>query len=57
MITVTDGTTQFSFRADTCTTLGAFSNEVHAQSGKSITTSQATQFLQQASQIQSVLGC
>jgi len=40
-----------------CSALGAFINHVNAQSGKSITTNQAASFVQQAQQIQIVLGC
>jgi hypothetical protein len=43
--------------SDACQTLGAFMNEVTAQTGKSITTAQAAGFIQQAKQIEAVLDC
>jgi hypothetical protein len=43
--------------ADTCGTLGAFINEVEAQSGKQIVTGTASQLIVDAQRIQAVLGC
>jgi hypothetical protein len=41
----------------TCSTLGAFVNEVDAQSGKHIPTATAGQLVADAQQIQAVLAC
>jgi HYR domain len=43
--------------AQACSDLTAFINHVQAQSGKHLTTSQATQLLSAAKQVQAVLGC
>jgi hypothetical protein len=43
--------------ATACGTLRAFTNEVRAQSGTGLTTSQANQLLDEVTRIQSVLGC
>jgi hypothetical protein len=43
--------------AQACSDLTAFINHVQAQSGKHLTTSQATQLLAAATQVQAVLGC
>jgi hypothetical protein len=40
-----------------CNVLGAFVNEVEAQSGKSLTTSQAAQLVADATRVQAVFGC
>jgi streptogramin lyase len=43
--------------ADACATLGALINEVNAQTGKKISTAQATSFITQAQDIEVALGC
>jgi alkylhydroperoxidase family enzyme len=43
--------------ADACATLGAFINEVHAQTGKKISTAHAASFITQAQDIEAALGC
>ena len=43
--------------ADACATLGAFINEVNAQTGKKISTAQAASFIAQAQDIEAALGC
>jgi hypothetical protein len=40
-----------------CGNLGAFINQVQAQSGKKITVSQANELIAAAQQIKAVLGC
>ena len=40
-----------------CNLMGAFTNEVQAQSGTMLTVDQANQLLAAATQIQAVLGC
>ena len=42
---------------DACNQLGAFINEVRAQSGKALTVAQANQLIAAANQIKAVLGC
>ena len=42
---------------DACTLLGAFSSEVDAQTGKTISTAQAASFITQAQDIEAALGC
>jgi hypothetical protein len=37
--------------------MGAFINQVQAQAGKQLTTAQATQLIQAATQIRGALGC
>jgi hypothetical protein len=43
--------------ADACSTLTAFINEVSAQSGKTIPSSQAAALIASAQQIRALLGC
>jgi len=43
--------------ADACATLGAFVNDVNAQTGKKISTAQAASFISQAQNIEAALGC
>jgi hypothetical protein len=43
--------------ADACATLGAFADEVNAQTGKKISTAQAASFNLQAQDIEAALGC
>jgi hypothetical protein len=43
--------------ATACNKLGSFINEVQAQSGKALTTAQATQLINAALQIKTVMGC
>ena len=43
--------------AEACSTLGAFINEVNAQTGKKISTAQAASFITQAQDIEAALGC
>jgi len=44
-------------RADACNGMSAFSNDVQAQAGKSITAGQAAQLIAAGQQIGVVLGC
>jgi len=44
-------------KADTCSTLNAFINQVKAQSGKSIATATANTLIAEAAQIKTLLGC
>jgi streptogramin lyase len=43
--------------ADSCTELVAFTNQVHAQSGKKLTNEQAASLLHRAEGIETALGC
>ena len=43
--------------AAACGLLGAFSNEVNAQTGKKMSTAQAASFIAQAQDIEAALGC
>jgi len=56
---VTLAQTQYSANdiRDTFLTLGAFVNEVNAQSGKKISQSSAAQFVSDAQSIQAGIGC
>jgi hypothetical protein len=44
-------------KADACGTLGAFLNQVKAQTGKTLTTAQAASFTTQANSARATLGC
>ena len=44
-------------KADACGTLGAFINEVKAQTGKKVSSGQAASLTSQASTIKATLGC
>ena len=44
-------------KTDACSSLNAFINEVKAQSGKKIITTQAASFVAQAQNIEATLGC
>jgi streptogramin lyase len=56
-VTAIEGDVAANDTADACATLGAFINEVNAQSGKKISTAQAASFITQAQDIEAALGC
>ena len=56
-VTLIQGYVAANDKADACGTLGAFINEVNAQTGKKITRVQAAQLIAQARNIEATLGC
>jgi hypothetical protein len=56
-VTAIEGYVAANDTADACATLGAFVNEVNAQTGKKISTAQAASFISQAQDIEAALGC
>jgi virginiamycin B lyase len=56
-VTAIEGYVAANDTANACDALGAFVNEVNAQTGKKISTAQAASFILQAQDIEAALGC